>query len=97
MISSKSSVIAQQINPDETLGLEKSEVQSSEVFTSFNTLVNKTMTIEFKLSDVETQAADLLQENTSQSFSVPLTPTLTQFGTTFCPYPLCSPPPGKFI
>ncbi len=93
---------------DETMILEQDKIKAalieilnhpdnlckfSEVFKSFNTLASKTLTIEFKLSDIETQAS----ESSMQSFSAPLLPNLTQFGTTFCPFPRCSPPPGKFI
>lgn len=69
----------------------------SEVFESFDTLAHKTMTIEFKFFDIETQSSDVLQEENVKLLSIPLASTLTQVGLTFCPFPRCSPPPGKFI
>lgn len=69
----------------------------SEVFTNFDSLARKTMTIEFKLFDIEAQSTNVAQANTVQFLSAPLSPISTQFGTTWCAFPDCSPPPGRFI
>ncbi len=81
----------------EILNHPKNLGKFSEVFKSFDTLAGKTMAIEFKLFDTESKDSESDRENTISFSSTPLAPSLTQFGLTFCPYPRCSPPPGKFI
>jgi hypothetical protein len=67
----------------------------NDLFQKYRLLENKNLTIEFKfVEEMQVRSAGVLSvENESLSASS----QSVQFGSTWCPYPACTPPPGKFI
>lgn len=101
------------VNNDETMIAEEDNIKAalieilncpdnlskfSEALKNHNALANKTLMVELKFLDTVAQSAEeVSDENAIQFLSAPLATITLPRGTTWCPFPACSPPPGKWI